>query len=238
MTHITINNLTTINDNIPGLSSISFNYIGEKIYSATKIDKITGVFISDPITTIDTFLRWDSITWTGTSTDMNIALYARNAASESSLLSSTWIGPYYNKDIDISTLTGTYIQFIIVLVAFSTVNPIVNSLNLKFISSQNSVKFYSKLFYLGFSPKDIMLTYNANETTDSIIRFAVSVEDTINEDKYQFIDPNTFQTLVNLSPTADSIKLMIEMTGNSGIPITINEVSMAIGGNGAERVNN
>lgn len=237
MSQIIINNLTTQTEDIDGIQSVSFNYLDKKIYSGSKIEKITGVFVSDIIVTTTYFLRWDNIEWNGTSTNKNIALFVRNGSTISETLTAQWYGPYYDSEFDISFFTNPYIQIMIVLVAETGINPIVNSLSAKFISAQSSVKFYTKLFDLGFSPKDILLTYNATENNDSVVRWAVSVQDTIDEDKYQFIDPNKIETLLNLSPLADSIKLMIDITGNSGLPIQIHEFAILLSGESDKQIN-
>lgn len=237
MTDININNLITIEEDILGIKSVKFNYLGKKMISATRIDKIVGVFTSDIIVTTSSFLRWDSIEWTGTTTNKNISIFARNGTSVESVKSSSWKGPYFDKSFSIELFTSPYIQFMIVLVADQTYNPIVNSLKLNFISSQDSVKFFSKYFNLGFAPKNIMLTYNATENLDSIIKFAITSQDTVEENKYQFISPNKIEELVNLSPNASGIKFMIEIAGNSGLPVEIHEVSLAIGADQVSRIN-
>ena len=237
MTDISINNLITIEENITGINSVKFNYLGKKIVSANRIDKIVGVFTSDIIVTTSSFLRWDSIEWTGNTTNKNISIFVRNGTSVDSILSSSWSGPYFDKFFNIDTFSGQYIQFIIVLIADQTTNPIINTLKLNFISSQDSVRFFSKYFSLGFAPKNIMLTYNATENLDSIIRFAITSQDTIVENKYQFISPNKIEELVNLSPNASGIKFMIEISGNSGLPVEIHEVSLAVGADQVSRIN-
>ena len=237
MTDININNLITIEENIPGIKSVKFNYLGKKVISVNRIDRIVGVFTSDVLIANSSFLKWDSISWVGTTLDRNVSIFVRTGTTIDEAKYSKWKGPYFDKFFNIDTLTGQYIQFMIVLVADQITNPIINSLTLNFISSQDSVKFYSKYFDLGFSPKNLMLTYNATESLDSIIRFAVTSQDTVIEDKYQFISPNKIEELVNLSPNASGIKFMIEIIGNSGLPVEIHEVSLAIGADQVSQIN-
>lgn len=237
MTDININNLITIEENIPGINSVKFNYLGKKVVSVNRIDRIVGVFTSDVLVANSSFLRWDSISWVGTTLDRNVSIFVRSGTTITETKYSKWKGPYFDKFFNIDTLIGQYIQFMIVLVADQITNPIINSLALNFISSQDSVKFYSKYFDLGFSPKNLMLTYNATENLDSIIRFAVTSQDTVAENKYQFISPNKIEELVNLSPNASGIKFMIEIIGNSGLPVEIHEVSLAIGADQVSQIN-
>lgn len=236
MSTIIINKITIISDDKPESFDISFSYLGKKIYSASTVDKIIGVFTSDIIAAPSNFIRWDNIEWSGTTTDFNIAFFVRDGIT-SDIYLSPWKGPFYDNNFNISSLTGQYLQFMIVLVADQSVNPLVDSVDIKFISSQDSVKFYTKLFNLGFSPKNILLTYNSDDTTDSVVRFAVAAQDTTNTSKYQFIEPGKITDLVNLSPLASGIKLMIDISGNSGIPVKIHEVAFVVGGDEAARPN-
>lgn len=235
MTSININNISSIPTTIKGINSASFNYTGKKMYSTSKISTITGVFVSNIIEAPTNFLSWDSIIWEGNSSNFNLGFFVRS--SDTNINNSKWYGPFYNKNFDISFLKRKYFQFLTTLVLKDSTYPSLNKVSINFISSQNSAMFYTKLFDIGFSPKTILLTHNSSYSTDSIVRFAVSAQDTTDIKKYQFIEPNKMQDLINLSPLASGIKLLIEMSGTSTIPVVINEIAFSLGGEKATRVN-
>ena len=235
MSNISINKISFVQDN-NNFQSVSYNYLGRKIYSSSKIDRITGVFTSNIIDATTNFIAWEKVIWTGIQTNYNIALYIKNSDSIQDMNKESWKGPFYNKEVDLSSFDMSYLQFMFVMVYDGVTNPQIDSIDIKFISSQDPVHFYTKLFDLGFSPKTILLTYNAEDTIDSVVRFAVSVQDTTDIKKYQFIEPNKIETLLNLSPLASKLKLMIEIIGDSGIPVKIHEVALQVGGDGAARL--
>lgn len=56
-------------------------------------------------------------------------------------------------------------------------------------------------------------------------------------DDYQYIDPNTITELTSLSQLSTKIKLMIELTSDSGVPVTIDEFAFIFSGDDAARLN-
>ena len=109
MTNISINNQSSFEDDISSIRSVSFNYVGEKVYSAQMVEKICGIFISSPVIGDDEFIRWDEMTIDVEKVDdTDVYLYVRSAGSEDGLDSSSWNGPYLNDTTDISSQGGKY----------------------------------------------------------------------------------------------------------------------------------
>lgn len=90
---------------------------------------------------------------------------------------------------------------------------------------------------MGFAPKHILLTYNADVSDESILRFAVTGFDSTDSSDYQYIDPNKVVELPELSILSDKFKLMVEMIGDTGIPIVLHEIGLMFSGDGQRRLN-
>lgn len=223
-----VNNLGTL---------VDYNYLQDKIYSAENIDRIVGVFLSDILYPSSSFIRWHQVTWTGTSTNKNIGFYVRSASSIEDISIASWYGPYYESTFDISSLNGFYFQIMSVLVCDSVNIPSINSLVIDYFSSQTTVKFFTKTFTLDFNPKTVLLTYNADESNDTIIRFAISGDETIDSNEYQYIDPNKIVELKEINTFSNSVKIMIEMAGTNSVPIVLHEFALMFGGNSTTEVN-
>jgi len=241
MTTININGVKTYSKDILNIRSVSFDYLGHKVYSAEKIQRMFGVFVSQPVEGESGLVSWKELSWSAqTFTGTDVFVYIKSSTLLG-LDSASWVGPYLNSANDISDLKGKYLQFMVVLVNYGTTNknyqnidvaatPIFRSIELSYYSSSSAAKFYSTAFELGFVPKHILLTYNGDITSDAIVRFAVSGSDTILNSDYQYIDPNKIEELSELSLLSTKIKLMIEMIGSSSIPITIHEVALMFSG--------
>ena len=229
MTKITINKLITTHTHIDKIKSVSFDYMGSKMYSATNIDRITGVFISDKFFISDTMSHLYELKFNGTSTNHNIALFIKNSKTLDGLNNSEWHGPFYDTSNNVEKLTHPYCQTMAVM-TYSTINPIINSIFVSFVAKQTASKFFTKSFDIGFSPTTILLTYNATKDNDSLIKFAISAKDTVDTNFYQYINPNQIEDIINLSSMASTIKLMIEFYGTSGLPLEINNVGVVFGG--------
>ena len=245
MSKITINKTSSYNKNIPNIRSISFDYMGGKVYSAEKIQRMYGVFVSQPIEGESSIVNWKEVIFTAQKYDgTDIYIYIKSSNTLTRLENAIWNGPYLNYTNDITGLTGRFLQFMIVLVNYGVTNinyenldvaitPILSSISLTYFSSSSSSKFFTVAFDLGFIPKHILLTYNGDVSSDAIVRFAVSGFDSIDINDYQYIDPNKIEDLSDLSVLSTKIKLMIEMLGHSTIPTVIHEVALMITENSA-----
>lgn len=234
MTTITINNIPQGDAEITGIASISFNYMGKKVYSANQADMIYGVFLSQIVVAPTNFIRWNSFTIDSPSLD-NVWVYARNA--DSNIESAVWQGPYKNITNEIASLDKAMFQFMIVMRDNGSLSTQINSIELDFISAENAKVFFSKTFSIGFRAEHVLLTYNADASSDAVLKFAISGEETADISKYQYIEPNKVQELYEMPLYSDKIKLMTEITGDSGVPIKIHEIAFMFSGNKYERVN-
>lgn len=234
MTDININSYKQQTVEISGIKSISFHHMGEKVFSADQADVIYGVFVSQVIVAPLNLVRWHSIEVSSTSLD-NVWVYVRNA--DSNIESAPWNGPYKNFVNSIETMDMSMLQFMIVLKDDGAMSTKVDGISVKYVSSDNAKVFFSKTFNIGFRAEHVLLTYNADMSDDAVLRFAISGEDTIDPSKYQYIDPNKIQELTGISIFSDKIKLMMELAGDSGIPLKVHEIALVFGGDLYDRVN-
>ena len=239
-TQININQTIITTVDIPNISSVTFDYLGEKVYSADRYERIYGIFVSDPIIASSNLLKWNQISWDATKdSNSEIFLFVKSGVSESALEITPWSNLLINSPSDISKFTGQYIQFMIVMRCdnqeFSIPN--VDRVSLSYFASESAVRFFTKAFNLGFKPKHVLLTYNADETDDSIIRFAISGEDSADLTKYQYIDPNKIEKLTGISRTSEHIKVLLEIVGSSETEIVVHEFALMFSGEEASRVN-
>jgi hypothetical protein len=232
--------IVTIEDENPSISDITFDYLGDKIYSAEKYERIYGIFVSNPIIANSNIIRWNQMSWDATKdNDSEIFFFIKSGFSQNELDASKWSNLLINSPSDISQFTGQYIQFMIIIrcdnETFSI--PKVDRVNLSYFNQETAVRFFTKAFPLDFNPKHVLLTYNAEETDDTIIRFAISGEDSANISKYQYIDPNKIETLTDISRTSENIKVMLEIVGSSETNVVVHEFALIFSGDEYSRVN-
>lgn len=240
MTIININGVKTINSNIPKVAQVDFTYLGHQAYGATEVRRIYASYLSSIVVGSSTFIRWDKLVWNGvTDNNSGVYFYFRSATSQDDIASAKWYGPYLDKESNMSAIQGRFLQALVVLRNDGVNNglPLVNGMQLKFLASENSVKFYTRTFNVGFTPKHAVLTYNADESDDAIIRFAISGDDTADVSKYQFIEPNKIVRLDAVSYLSDKVKILVEIVGSSDIETAVHEFALMFGGDSATRIN-
>ncbi len=235
MTELTINGYVKQNISIPGVKNLAFTYIGAKTHASFSLTQIYGVFRSAPILVPNTenFISWENlvIDYSNASDINNIWVFFRSFDSDMDRV--VWRGPFKDKEYDVSFLSGKYFQIMAVIGSETTIN----SIYLSFLSSRNSSFFYSTAFNIGFQPKHLVLTYNGDVSENSIVRFAVSGEDTTNLSEYQFVTPDKIQELSKIGIFSDKIKIMMEIAGDSGVSVTIHEIAAIFSGDGSSRAN-
>ena len=240
MTQIYINQVNTMTDDINNIKSVTFDYLEKKVNAATEVRRIYGTYLSSVIVASSLFLRWDHLIWEGTLDDNSgVYFYIKSANSENELQVAEWVGPYSDLDSDISAIDGRFLQVLVVLRNDGINNglPRIDKLQLYFKTSENAARFYTKAFHVGFTPKHAVLTYNADQPDDSIIRFAISGDDTTDISKYQYLKPNSIVRLDSVSYLSDDVKIMVEIIGSSGDETAVHEFAVMLGGDNATRIN-
>lgn len=234
MTTLSLNGVSQDPISVQGVQSVQFHHVGEKVLSASMADEIYGVFISQVILAPGNFIRWSQLNIDANSMD-NIWVYIRN--SDQNIASADWVGPFKNASEELIGFNKKLMQFMIVLRDNGSEGTVISNIELQFVSSQSASLFFSKSFNIGFRAEHILLTYNAEMSSDAVLRFAIAGEETTDISKYQYIDPNRVQELQYLPLYSDKIKLMMELAGDSGIPIQVHEIALVVSGDKHTRVN-
>ena len=231
MTTIYINNVTSYTTSINSITEVDFRYLGTKVYAAQQIEQIYAAYYSPIIQTQDSIIKYNKANWVETKdSNSDIWLYVKSASTEDGLKTANWIGPYRDETADLTSLTGEFIQFCFVMMGSDGHWPVVSSISISYYVSQDTVKFFTKTFDIGFSPKNVVLTYNAIANSDTIIRFALTGLDTTDVSYYQYIEPNKIVPLTEWPFSSDKIKVMLEFIGSSQINATVNEFALVFAG--------
>ena len=97
MSKITINGFKVYSKNIPNIQSVSFDYLGHKVYSAEKLQRMFGVFVSQPVIGEGGLVGWkEAILSLQKPAGTDVFLYIKSAYSADALALSPWVGPYLN----------------------------------------------------------------------------------------------------------------------------------------------
>ena len=209
-----------------------FHRIGMPVYCATSTDAVYGVFTSNIIAAPDDFVQWNNIVVDGTPSD-SIWYYVRNGTHARK---QAWCGPY-DQNWHSFSLDKGQLQIRVVLKLTETSMPQVNKIVASFVSAQNSATLFTKAFYLGFRPEYFIVTHNATMSENAILRYAVAGSDTMDTTNYQFVNVNELTKLTSMPLHAKSIKLMAEMTGDSGVPIVLHEFAFMTSGSSTIEMN-
>ena len=250
MTKIIINRSKIVDADISGLTSIYFDYYGNYVYGANQVGRLIGIFRSNIIYSDEKFIRWKSLILNTRKFDnTDVYIYIRSSDTADGINYMSWEGPFINHDNDISDYDGKYLQFMAVLINNGVPNqpvyygtsgyPIIDSIQVSFLSYQNAVYFFSKDFDVGFSPQQFFLTYNATMDNDSLLRFYLNPYGTNNLNDYKIINANKINDFRDISDLSNRMKLMVEMIGTSGVPIQLHEFSLMFSayGNNAKELN-
>ena len=116
MSTITINGVKVYSAVIPNMRSVSFDYLGHKVYSAEKIQRMFGVFVSQPVMGEIRLVSWKEVEWSAQKYEgTDVFVYIKSATTLVGLETASWTGPYLNSTNDISDLKGRFLQFMVVL---------------------------------------------------------------------------------------------------------------------------
>lgn len=240
-------NITTLVTHDQAIKKVQFHALAETAFCSSKIGTVIGIWESKPLDGGEALLAWKKILLLCTKPE-NSDIYLFVSNSDTTTESDSWIGPYRNNDTSILSFTKRYIKVRCVLVQRGDpqydynyqqgiVGPSVDSILVQGVTSGTAAKFYTSVIDIDFIPKYLLLTSEADIPDGAIVRYGVSSLDSTNSDKYQFITPNKIEKLNRLPVTGKKIKLFIEMSGNSGDPITIHEFGVMFSGDNQVFIN-
>ena len=91
MTQIIINKAKVFQNQISGIKSVSFDFLNENVFSANKVQKLVGVFLSDVVTTDASFIRWNELSLAAQKVEgTDVRIYVKSSTSSGGLLSAQW----------------------------------------------------------------------------------------------------------------------------------------------------
>ena len=167
--------------------------VGE-FYSANRIQQEEGIYDSQVFNGTNDIIKWDQITWISSEpTNTSVSIYLRASASETDILTEPWLGPFTRADqngLDISYLTGQFIQFRAVLT--STVKGLSPSLSRVVITNvtSQSIHFFTTNFVLPSSIQGGILTSQKLLPVASDVVFGINTTNSVDWADYQIIDEN------------------------------------------------
>lgn len=222
------------------IQKVTFHSISDTIHASMKIGKVIGVWESNFLDGSSSFLSWKKLIFTSTKYQ-NSDIYFFVYNTDSLLDIPSWYGPYRNEETSLLDFKKQYIKIRFILVQSGEahnqynysnlpISPSIDSLTIQGVISGTSSKFFTQIIDIGFLPKYLMLTSESDIPDGAIVRYGVTSLDTIDENFYQFFDKDKITKLNKMPITGNKIKLLIEMSGNSGDPIVIHEIATMFSG--------
>jgi hypothetical protein len=234
---------------LTGFETATFNHLGFAIFSGFLVKKIVGIGDSEPLDGTQYLLTWKEIVYTANLNDSDERIYIfTRSGSTSDLSGIEWSSPSLNDTTSLSD-TGRYLQVRIVIVGTkaipspyqgytpSSIGPTISQMTIKGVTSASAALFYTETFELGFFPQSIVMTKEADVPEGLLLRFGVTSLDSVDLADYQFVDTDSVVELDELAVTGTKIKFVIEMSGNSGTPVTVHEFAAMFSGEGQKKIN-
>jgi hypothetical protein len=227
MDTIAISNLKEfINENkifeIDDAGNILFNLRGHSpFYSGARIEEEKGVYESEIFNGTNDLVKWDLFSWNATElSNTEVLTYIRSASSEDEILTTDWIGPFYNNQssgIDISYLNqtnysgvsgGQFIQFKVELISESKdLSPIFHNAFIRAVTSE-AVHFFTTNFVLPSSVRKGILTSEKIVPVSADIIFGINTTNSIDWGDYQIIDENR---IFNINKLGNNVRVGIQL---------------------------
>jgi len=222
---------------------VSYSPAGKSVFSAERIQRSVAVFDSRPIVMSSEVTSWKELLWSSVVPEgASLYAYVRTASTEELLDSAIWQGPLLNgSGEDISSQLGKIMQFRLAMYsAYEPSTGVASTPEVSLVSASCYVRGSSQMLYtttmsLGFVPTHVMVTYNGTVPTDTLISFAVSTEDSIDQKDYKLIDPNTVAGMEEIAKNP-FLKIAISAIGNTEVPFVIDEFAVAVSGDGFTKI--
>lgn len=165
-----------------------------RFYSANKIIVEKGEYVSNIFNGTNDIVKWDKISWSASQpSGTEVLLYVRTSVSETDILTKKWIGPYSVSEsgsVDISSLSGQFFQFKIVLMSSEKgLSPSVSNVIIKVVTAE-SLHFFTTNFVLPSRLKKGILTSNKLIPVAADVVFGINTENSVDWSDYQIIDEN------------------------------------------------
>jgi len=180
-------------------------------YSGTKVEAEIGVYESEVFDGTQDLVQWQALQWEATQYDNTLVqMYVRSSNSSTDILLAPWIGPYGIEDsanLDISFITGRYIQFKVLLTSkVKDVSPIFNRALIKAVTTE-AIHFFTTNFALPSAPTKGILTSQSLIPVAADVVFGINTTNSVDWNDYQVIDENR---VFNVNQTGSNIRIGIK----------------------------
>lgn len=234
---------------LAGFSSATFSHLGIPVFSASSVRTVMGIWDSEVLDGTENLLNWTAVEYEATKnadTD-RIYVYWRKGAT-SDLSDVAWSDPSLNETTELAG-GDRYIQIRIVIVAHvlapapyqptynDGIGPTIQQLVVKGVTNTTSSLFFTKTYDLGFYPKSVVTTTEADIPDGAVLRIGVTSLDSTDLEDYQFVEADSLTELDRLSVTGTKFKLVLEMSGDSGETVVVHEIGAMFSGEGQVKLN-
>jgi hypothetical protein len=220
--------------NNKNFSKINFLQLDHPIFSANKITKVFGIWESDFLDGEESIISWKKINFSSTKPDhSDIYVFVSNTDNKQN--EQEWHGPYRNNETILTHFSRRYMKIRAVMTfsgeyqpdyQYLSCGPTINSIDIQCVTSENTSKFFTRSFDIGFNPKYMLLTSETEVPPGGSIRYGVTNVDSTKNKFYQFFEPNKNIKLESLPITGNKIKVFIEMSGSAEDPVVVHEFAV------------
>lgn len=226
-----------------------------EVFSTSKNNKVTALYVSDILKADEDFGFWKNITWKQSVSSARVVIALKVAETEEELLKLKWQyyisetptegygSPYPEeyvviKDLNRFNLKGRYMQF---KVEFSTENIFANPVVSEFIityAAKYSVFFFTRKIKIDKTTNldNVILTANYTEPEKTEIRFGLASSNTSDWQDYKIVNLDELITLP--SNWGSVLKVGIKLSSYSNTKYSIvQEFSLLIGVNSDNKLN-
>lgn len=185
-------------------------------YSGDKIDEEKGVYESEIFDGSNDIIKWDIFSWQATELDnTEVLTYIRTSSSRTDILLKDWVGPFdisQASGVDISFLTGQYIQFKADLISTEKeISPLFHKASIRVVTSE-SVHFFTTNFVLPSKIRKGILTSQKIIPIAADIIFGINTTNSVDFSDYQVIDENR---LFDINQNGENLRIGVKFISPS-----------------------
>ena len=187
-----------------------------RFYSADKIEEERGEYVSEVFDGSNDLVKWDNISWEATILhNTSLEIYVRTSTSQNDILTTDWIGPYYNiqsAGVDLSNMVGQFIQFKVVLTSEEKgITPVFTRASIRSVSSE-SIHFFTTNFVMPSRVEKGILTSQKIVPVSADVVFGINTTNSIDWTEYQEVDENR---LFNINQSGENLRVGIKLISPS-----------------------
>jgi hypothetical protein len=206
--------------------NIKKTIVGNRSYlSADRIDEEIGVYESEVFNGTNNLISWESISYSSIEPDNTyVEINIRAANTEREIYSKEWSEKIYS-GIDISGISGKYIQFRATLKSkLRGISPVLNNVTIK-SKSTFAVHYFTTNFPLNANLKSGIMTANTVTPVGTELVFGITTSTNTNWENYKIIEPNKLFVLEE-EKRSPNLKIGIKFLSSSAEVPELHEFGM------------